>query len=612
MNFDNVNLWFAKDSKGEIVTINEVDKNIKEDYFCPICGSSLIPRQGKEKAWHFAHDDASKCNAETMYHWWIKNKLIEIGDEFIIESDTNKKYKCKEILVEQSYNVNGKIYKPDVTIVTDTDEIIYFEMDYTNKKKLEDYIDIWMELGNTVVEIDVKTLINNYNSQLFKYKALYYKGKCYNTKKTDDNIYYETIGKYKEENHKKVIDKETKKEIENLDWLWKDIQKYKQGTVGIEQISESIQSIEKQKSREVAVNVLRKAKCNHIIKDYIEYNNNKVRDYIKLTKLVDEYAEDDIKLVVNYNTPRLLYDRVYHNGIDIDLFTMHDIIFFHIKTYDIEEIKNIPRKIPLNYLYIEEVLNWCKKNIPQYNNYLNLCCTEYPAINYYLSWNCEHRIYLNNFIESSYGDYISIYKIETIEEAIKYLENKLNFNKIFNDYELKLLDKISNDLAIKYSSDDIKIKVCIRRGYILEVYVNYLNKNTLVYNISKEGIVTINDTYLKISRSIELKMKNILLEIDDIKKMNKIKKDIYNEIDNLNKKYSSIKSEWSCYQDYFCNYIGLRRLCYEGIEIGKEAIKKYKDGTIALEQFKEIISDEISDHIRGQIYGNNLKSKRRD
>ena len=91
MGYENVKLWFAKDQNGEIVTIDEVG-DVHNTYNCPVCGSSLLPKatESFKVTPHFAHVDASKCNTESHVHWWLKNKLIEPGDEFKVVSDKER------------------------------------------------------------------------------------------------------------------------------------------------------------------------------------------------------------------------------------------------------------------------------------------------------------------------------------------------------------------------------------------------------------------------------------------------------------------------------------------------------------------------------------------
>ena len=187
-----------------------------------MCGSDLIPKalESVQITPHFAHIDASKCNSETMIHWWFKNKFLVKGDRFTVVSDKEREYICDEVLVEQSYEVGDKTYKPDVTMIAKTGETIYFEMDYSNKKKVRDYLDIWIELGNIVVEVDVKKLMLRDSVPAFK--ALFYDGKCFNTKKND--TYYNTIGKYKEEKFRDcVANQEIKERMRKLDWFWDDV-----------------------------------------------------------------------------------------------------------------------------------------------------------------------------------------------------------------------------------------------------------------------------------------------------------------------------------------------------------------------------------------------------
>ena len=155
MGFENINLWFAKDDNDITVLAKDITKDIKHNnYKCPICGSSVIPRTGEIKTWHFAHRDASKCSTESFIHFWVKHELLKIGDTFKVKINNEvKEYICKELLIEQKYETSYGTYKPDLTIITDNDETLYIEVAQTNKKKIKDFIKMWNELNNTVIEI---------------------------------------------------------------------------------------------------------------------------------------------------------------------------------------------------------------------------------------------------------------------------------------------------------------------------------------------------------------------------------------------------------------------------------------------------------------------------
>ena len=112
MGFENVKLWYAKDKEDNIVTIDKVEKS--NDYFCPICGGELIPKLGEKVSNHFAHVDKSKC-AESYIHFWLKNKLLSIGDKFKVKmhEDEFKEFTCKDIKLEITYKTDFGDYRPD-------------------------------------------------------------------------------------------------------------------------------------------------------------------------------------------------------------------------------------------------------------------------------------------------------------------------------------------------------------------------------------------------------------------------------------------------------------------------------------------------------------------
>ena len=158
----NINLWFARDiHTDEIVSILDAKQDNK--YCCPICNSEAIPKalESKKVTPHFAHIDRSKCTGEQMLHWWYKNRFIEAGDTFTIKTDEEIQFTCESFEVEKEYKLSNGTYKPDLVVYTECGNEIVFEMANTNKKKVEDYIDQWIELGKIIVEVDIKSLVND-------------------------------------------------------------------------------------------------------------------------------------------------------------------------------------------------------------------------------------------------------------------------------------------------------------------------------------------------------------------------------------------------------------------------------------------------------------------
>ncbi|TPF17953.1 competence protein CoiA family protein [Priestia megaterium] len=292
MNYENVKLWFAKDQSENIITINEVEEN--NTYACPVCGSELRPKaiNSKRVTPHFAHVDSSKCSGESMIHFWFKHKFIEVGDTFTILTDKEITYKCKEIHIEKIYNVDGNIYKPDVTIITECGETVFFEMNYSNKKEVKDYIDIWLALKKTVVEINIKSLVNIEN----KFKALFYNGKCFNTKRNDS--YYNTIGKHKEEmSHFKSND-ELKNRIKKLDWFWEDMIRYKKGEISIDRLTDTVKHIEIEE-KFVVYDIVKKIRCSEVA-ELRNYLKETIKNYRTMHRFYSSIESDSpIKRAVN-------------------------------------------------------------------------------------------------------------------------------------------------------------------------------------------------------------------------------------------------------------------------------------------------------------------------
>mgnify|MGYP001018311653 FL=1 len=297
-----VALWFAKNSKGEIKTIDEIQYH-DDKYYCPLCGSEVIPKAIKEDSKvtaHFAHLDRSKCTPESMIHWWYKNKFIQSGDKFIVTTDKMHTYVCKDILIEQIYHTKYGDYKPDVTIFTESGETIYFEYAFTNKKKVKDYLDKWLALGNIVVEVDLKTLLQaNYGKDIYNFRALFYKGKCFNTNKCD--LYYKTIGKYKEQAYaNKIVDNKKKKEIEKLDWFWNSVQEYKIGKLTNEELylcfNEAFEI-----DCNLVKDILIKSRCTDILDKCIAHKRKQNNtDFVnKINKIIKKYNG---KIIVEMNT----------------------------------------------------------------------------------------------------------------------------------------------------------------------------------------------------------------------------------------------------------------------------------------------------------------------
>lgn len=592
--YDNVNLWFAKDINNNIITIDEVDFQSKNNFYCPMCGSDLIPKAIKSHliTAHFAHIDASKCNGEGMIHFWFKNKFLEPGDVFTVLSDKERQYICKEVLVEHSYNIRDKIYRPDVTVLTECGNTIYFEMDYSNKKKIQDYIDIWLELKNIVVEVDIKKLMSK--DKIPTFKALFYNGKCFNVKNSENDLYYNTIGKYKENFFNKLYTEKDKTELIKLDWFWKDVNRYKQGEIDIDQLSELINYIDDINSREIVVDILKSTICQSIIKDYVQNIKN------KLTINLDLFNLDVQDININYRIkiPHKIYDRLYCN-YTVEFYTNNNIVIYSkfITNNTILDNEEIVNSYNLDLLKFEKALEYMnrykidKKYTDQLDKY------SYPCLQYYYSQSyVEHRLYLNNFHNHVYGYYISLNRYSTANELIDYIDQEIKLNDSFTTENIMLINNISKNLKDDFSNDDFDISVKIYSNRYLNIDIIHNHIWHRVFEKYKNNINDFDNLYDIIYNRIKLEINDILFV-----------ENMTNLIEYLNNKYKNVRNNWSFswrggHLKNNKNYIYVGSPNYLHGMVGANNILNYYHNRITYNELVNLLEIEISNFIRSRIY----------
>jgi len=167
----------AFNSNENLVHIRDAHHN--EKYFCPECGSEMIPKLGNIRVHHFAHKTYSPlCTGESGYHaaakWLLKYYFQEhrtisfavecdvCGRSFTITEEVNR------VEVEQSEE-NGDI-RPDVTVFFRSGEIMSCEVVYRHplsQEKAEQYSDgkyllVWWISGEItdVPEIQISKEFN--------------------------------------------------------------------------------------------------------------------------------------------------------------------------------------------------------------------------------------------------------------------------------------------------------------------------------------------------------------------------------------------------------------------------------------------------------------------
>ncbi|WP_192894046.1 competence protein CoiA family protein [Hydrogenovibrio thermophilus] len=171
-------IGFAEDCKGQLISIHEASKGL--EYYCPVCKSSLIIKQGVKRCKHFAHKTKEESSHESVLHYvakhCLKNLLIEgyipispyqiirkAPSEFyeknfyasLVEPKFNN-FKLSEVCVEKSVNEIALI--SDVLAVESfSDKYIAFEVAVTNFKS-EDHINEYKDKDISCLEFDLSSM----------------------------------------------------------------------------------------------------------------------------------------------------------------------------------------------------------------------------------------------------------------------------------------------------------------------------------------------------------------------------------------------------------------------------------------------------------------------
>lgn len=265
---ENVGLFYAKDKFENILLINEITEHNKDvDLICPICGTQVRPRaiNSDKVSPHFYHVNATDHSSETVLHWWYKNAYIVKGDSFCVGG---YKYICKEVLIEKAYNTSYGYYKPDVSIVTEQGETVFFEYNYTSRKNVTDYEEKWIELGCNVVEINIKDLLS---MDVINFKPLFLDGIVVGAAKSKR---YGLIEGYLKENNITDIMR-----IKYLNGFLRDLGRYQKGDMSIDDLTVIIDEMH-EVDKIFIPKMLNRLKCQTILNQYAKSKRDKVIEYI--------------------------------------------------------------------------------------------------------------------------------------------------------------------------------------------------------------------------------------------------------------------------------------------------------------------------------------------
>ena len=212
-------------------------------YYCPCCKGVIKPRAYKEDIDykvqpHFYHASGG-CSPETYVHYICKTWLFDIGSKFIVG---NTEYCVAHIDTEKTFHTSYGDYRPDMTIETIDGKLFYVEIKSTNKKS-RDLVPKWDELGNDVVEIDVREVINQkYRCDTPTFKQIYSDGECFI--KSYSHSDYDRLIEPRKKIWKRQEKINYKIQWEHLDWFWSSLSSFLMGDTKIENVIDAFDAMD--------------------------------------------------------------------------------------------------------------------------------------------------------------------------------------------------------------------------------------------------------------------------------------------------------------------------------------------------------------------------------
>ncbi len=331
-------LIVAYDGNDKFANLIHVQKSDKaKTYYCPCCGGTVRPRaldSNKEQS-HYYHI-TGKCTKESQLHFFCKNWLFEKGSKFYIN---DKLYEVDSIDIEKTWKTPFGDYKPDVTVHTVTDDIIYFEMFFSNRKTEDDYYCKWSYLGNNVVEINIKEYMSKTKANIIPlFTYLFHNGVCFSKSYIKRDLYANTIAKIKQELMRQDI-LNYKARIERLDWFWQKIM----SNESRESILEAISTMSYEDMISCYEIVKRKHCVSYLKNDVLDMINKKVISDVRET--LNLPYDEDIYFDLCH-----VKGRTYEAGIRLNVKTEHityNKLFASCNNhwYDFDKLKEFPKVV---------------------------------------------------------------------------------------------------------------------------------------------------------------------------------------------------------------------------------------------------------------------------
>ena len=470
-------LIVAYDGNDEFANLIHVKKaNKNNSYYCPCCGGVVKPRaitSTKEQS-HYYHI-SGKCTKESQLHFFCKNWLFKKGSKFYINE---KLFEVASIEIEKIWYTSFGNYKPDITVYTSSDDIIYFEMFFSSRKIGDDYFCKWNALGNDVVEVNIKEYLYKTDENIIPvFTYLYHDGVCYSKTYEKRDLYASIIAKIKHElTRQKVLN--YKARIEQLDWFWQKIIE----NATRDDIINCIYSMTYEDMISCYEIIKRKQCVSYLKQDVLDTINQKiigtVRDSISLP--FDENVYFDIRCIrgrtyevgirLKIQTEHIVYNNFYlhcnYNECSFKNLAGYPKIVFKKNIFTIEEIK-IPnnKKAELKDIFYKTIQ--FKNRLIEYEKELS----DFESNNYKIKFNNNLYTVLkkthDNKLEPILENYhLADISIESLSQEIRrkskeQSEKRFFFFFINSEKVQTLISDLQNNGAVGF-----------------KVYVGYKKQNT--------------------------------------------------------------------------------------------------------------------------------------
>lgn len=371
-NYDYVPILIvAIDNDSNYIHIRKADSN--KEYYCPCCGAIVKARAIKSNKVqpHFYHYEGSNCNNETIVHWIYKNWLFEKGCKFIIDKDgAQSEFEVDKIEIEQSHNTKFGIYKPDITVTTSDGEVVYFEINYSNKKAVDDYFCKWDELKNDVIEVNVRELINaDLNDITPIFDVVYSNGDYLEkySKYAKRDTYKSTIGEYKKAISKEKCENQ-KERFEKLDWFWIMLQKYRLGKTDKDEVIEVFEYLDI-KDKYSCYSLTKKLKCVNLKGIFMLIINDELVDIahkIAGNKIKNSNDNVDVKYTIGITQQT---SQTYQWEFNMIIYFSDYKKEYHNYTTTSSKFRCYDGVYPINICQdIEDICRRANETIKRYNN----------------------------------------------------------------------------------------------------------------------------------------------------------------------------------------------------------------------------------------------------